>query len=307
MARTLLEKGLAVHTFSPPPRRFDARSATEAQMDRYGLPRRPDDARLLRLWEEMAVSGFELVRPEFQLLDDVVPDQPDSFALPLAPAQTTNFIAGATVDKPPDRGAIRWIESTWTVANLRPPLNSENHFPYSTDAWLLLDESSGDSNLSAGCGAFVRRDGSTEAVFYGAFWRWFPRRNAGISNFVVNPGDILSVVLCMELDSAVRARITFINRSTKQMTTFLVTAPEGVELTPDHAGWHIHPNVIGFSGPTSARFGSMYFDSCHAGTTDGALLMPEVPVNMTDFFEGHPVASVSFLLEDLFRIDYVGP
>jgi hypothetical protein len=35
--------------------------------------------------------------------------------------------------------------------------------------------------------------------------------------------------------------------------------------------------------------------------------MPEVPVNMTDFFEGHPVASVSFLLEDLFRIDYVGP
>src|SRR5688572_9030958 len=139
MPRIALEKGLTVQTFAAPPKRFDPLTATNAQLDRYGYPRRPTERVLLERWEEVLASNPEVIQPVFRVWDDVVADPPTEVALPeVTVPLTTNWKAGAMVAVSPTRGALRWVESTWTVPNLRAPLNGSNGFPYSDDAWIGL-------------------------------------------------------------------------------------------------------------------------------------------------------------------------
>jgi len=310
MPRILLEKGLTVQTFTEPPKRFQPLTATDSQLDRYGYPRRPQESPLLQRWEETMAANPEVVTPAFRLLDEAVADPPTEIALPdeIFP-ETTNWMAGAKVSVDTgQQGAMRWVESTFTVPNLRAPLNGQKNFPYTDDAWLGLIDSTSSNSLICGYGCMVTRpNNGIQKPTYSLVWRWFPRGKVGIDNMPLNPGDILTIVLCMDFDSRTRARISIHNHSTKKAMSFIVTAPSGSELVPDEAMWWIRPNIINFKGPTSARFGSMYFDRCSAGTQNGVVVWPTIPVNLIDFDKGHAVANTYILDDKLFRIDYVGP
>lgn len=308
MPKVTFSKGLTVHTFRPPPTGFDPLTADDARLLRYGYPLRPTDRHLRERWQSVLESQPQVIQPIFHLIDDEVGDQATELDLfEVSPPQSSNFRGGAFVDAP-EASELRWIESTWTVPNLRLPLNAGNDEAYSTDAYLTLSENTaGRSTLSCGYGAYSQLLNQEVRTSFRPFWRWEPRGRVGISNLPVNPGDILSIVVCLEVDSRVRARIYCHNWSTRTIATFLVEAPQGHELAATRAGWFIRPNVIDFSGPTSARFGNMYFDGCNAGTTDGRYLNPTTAMHMTDFHGGHPVANVSLLNDTLFRITYVGP
>ncbi len=61
------------HAYPLPPKGFDPLSATDAQLDRYGLPPRPSretEADLFRFWTRRLSNPFEVIATEFPKLEN---------------------------------------------------------------------------------------------------------------------------------------------------------------------------------------------------------------------------------------------
>jgi len=305
-----LDRGFTVHTFALPPAGFDARKASPRDLAGYGIPTRPDDAHLRERWERALARPFQMVQPRFRTRQRTHQKLPAGLAPPAAPLPSpmrTNYIGGASVTSTPAQGDVRWIEGTFTLPNTYWPVGgSSTDYPFST--WIGITGDPAGSSLLAGWDSYVYSTGHALQRSYYVWWRWYPGDTQYISNFIVEPGDTLSMVACLDLGSHVRARLTFQNLSTTQATTFAVTAPGGSELQANTASWMVSNDVVDFEGPFIARFGEMYVDECNAGTTDSpGILHPSQRIFLTDFDNPDQDVVVSNLLSDtLMQMRYVG-
>jgi hypothetical protein len=304
MPRIALSKGLTVHTFASPPARFQPLKADEAQLDRYGYPRKPAEAPLARHWEEVLSTNPEVVVPTFRVMDqlDIAGFEAVALAALEAP-QRSEFIAGGQHQLADgDTNFIRWVESTFTVPNIF--LGPDRDPTYSCAPWVGL--SGNDTSLQAGWYSYCYySNGQVQRVF-SPWWRWAPSSAVFLTNFAVVPGDVLSVVICLDLGSFVRARISLNNVTSKQATSFIVTAPSGSQLQANTVGWLTQADRFD-SGRHLARFGEIYFDRCNAGPQEGpGLFHPTQPIFMTDE-DGKDIAYASFTTENLVQVGYAGP
>jgi|SRR5581483_11504700 hypothetical protein len=306
-----LNKGVTVRTLPLPPPHFKPLNANPRDLVRYGFPR-PKDPHLLHRWKSALSRPFEMIQPKFRTLDYVVHKMPTSFsppaALPPPPPMRTNYIGGATATATARQGTIRWIEGTLTLPDIYLPAGGESDgYPFST--WIGIFGEASNSSLFVGWDSYVFISGRSLQRAHYTWWQWAPGDTTYLSNFFVQPGDTLGCVICLDLGSTVRARLYFHNLTTSQVTTFIVTAPSGTELTGDTAGWMVHNGIVDFNGPFIARFGEMYFDECNAGTTDSpAILHPTQAIYLTDFSDTSvDVVYANILSETLLQLRYVGP
>jgi hypothetical protein len=301
MPRINLTKELSVHTFAAPPARFEPLKAKAADLDRYGIPQKPKDAPLARLWEDVLTTRPAIVSPTFRVMDRI--DIPLLPAVPLTAApQRSELLAGGqhTLENPAGN-FLRWVESTFTCPNIY--MGTDYDDTYSCAPWVGLAGS--QSSLQAGWYAECWWSNGQLHQNFSPWWRWAPSRTVWLTNFKVMPGDVLSVVVCLDLDSFVRARITFANMTSKQATTFVVNSPSGSMLQADTVGWLMQTDAA--TGGHLARMGAMYFDDCHSGQHEGpALFHPTQPFFMTDA-NGNDIAFANFLLETLVEVGYKGP
>jgi hypothetical protein len=226
----------------------------------------------------------------------------------LAPPMRTNYIGGATATAPAAAGTVRWIEGTFTVPDIYPPAGGDSD-GYPFRAWIGIFGDDSTSSLLAGWDSTVVWTGRGLQKYHWAWWRWWPGDTTYLSNFFLNAGDTLSCVICLDLGSTVRARLTFYNLSSGQATSFIVTAPSGTELEGDTAGWLLSNNVYDFNGPFIARFGEMYIDECNAGTTDSAaILNPSQRIFLTDFSDTSlDLVYANIENPTLLQLRYAGP
>jgi len=180
-------------------------------------------------------------------------------------------------------------------------------YPFPT--WVGIFGDASTSSLLAGWDSYVFWTGRELQRSHYVWWNWAPGDTQYLGNFYAQPGDTLSIVLCLDLGSIVRACLSFFNLSTTQATSFMATAPRGTELQGDTAAWVVHNGIVDFNGPFIARFGEMYVDECNAGTTDSAaILHPTQRIYLTDF--DHPekdVVYANLLSDTLLQMRDAGP
>ncbi|HEY7308139.1 MAG TPA: G1 family glutamic endopeptidase [Gemmataceae bacterium] len=306
-----LGNGVTARTFTPPPQSFQPLKATRRDLLRYGFPPQPKEPPLLRLWEVALSRPLEMIQPRFRTLVEVDYKLPKTSTAPAAPPHPppmrSNVIGGATVTAAAGQGTVRWVGGTWTIPNIYPHVGSENGVGYPFLTEVFISGKASTSSLAVGWSGLVFYSGRSIQRRHGVWWRWAPGDFTGLSNFFVDPGDTLGCVICLDLGSTVRARLSFHNLTTSQATSFIVTAPSGTELTGDTAGWLIQNGVVDFHGPFIARFGEFYIDECNAGTTDSpAILHPAQAIYLIDFDTGEDVAYTNILSDTLLQFRYVG-
>jgi hypothetical protein len=307
-----LDKGTTARTFAPPPPKFNPLKASPRELTAYGFPARPKEPQMLRRWTAQLSRPVSVVQPRFRPLARAPQKLPKKLAPPALPAMPppmrTNYIGGGTATAPAASGTFRWIEGTFTVPNIYPPSGGDSDgYPFS--AWVGIFGADSTSSLLAGWDSTVYWTGRDLKRSTYVWWRWEPADANGVSNFFLDPGDTIGFVICLDLGSVVRARLTFFNKTTSQATTFVATAPSGTELEGDTAGWLVSNGVYDFNGPFIARFGEMFIDECNAGTTDSpAILNPTQMIYLTDFEDTtKDVVVASVRAPTLLQLGYVGP
>jgi hypothetical protein len=299
------KSGVTISTLPLPPKGFDPRKASKRDLLRFGFPR-PDEPPLRRRWETSLRAPIQVIQPKFRALSGPIDPWPAPFVPdPALAPMRNNAIGGATATATAAQGTIRWIEATWTLPNVYPPPGYDRGIGFGCSTQIGIFGNS-DTSLLVGWDIDVWE--YNQQRIQSLWWSWAPGEGGVLTNFQVAPGDTLSAVICLDLGSTVRARLYFHNLSSGSITTFIVTAPAGLELTGDTAGWVIHNDIIDFEGPYIAKFGEIYFDECNAGTTDsGTILHPNQPVFLTDFDTGDDVAVANILSDTLLQLVYVGP
>jgi hypothetical protein len=305
MATTALPGGVTVRTFTPPPQDFDPIKADDRQLAIHGYPRRPDDPDLRDRWEQVFGRPIQMIEPTLLPMPQGRPQVPVRVrpAPETQGAESSGTWAGAVVDAPAgDR--VAWVEGTWNVPNVSPPVGYDYDVWYTASTWLGIAgvEGSGES-LHAGVDSDViwfpdAREQQCLPWYEwsgGTFW---------ITNLPVAPGDTLSCLICA--DSTTSASIFMYNLTSGVAAPFAVTAPSETFLGGS-AEWIVERVEIGASGPALARFGDVYFDETNAGTINHELLRggDGFTINMV---EGGGVVALSTVeTPSLIQVKYTGP
>ncbi|HKD25844.1 MAG TPA: G1 family glutamic endopeptidase [Xanthobacteraceae bacterium] len=258
------------HAYPLPPADFDGLSATDAQLDQYGLPARPDqeaEPELFQYWTWLLGEPFNMVTPEFLTPSGGAPpapvDQAGRSSRRNVPGRENSRNWSGLYIVPPRPNKFVHVVGSWLVPQPSvPPVLPEgagpHHDEYRSSTWIGIDghrRYPKSSMPQIGTSQFIKADGGNISVATGAWWQWwsldaqFPPQNANnapvpITNFPVAVGDEISAGLTVEPTGDVHFYIK--NQTTGLFTTFVVLAPGPILPLGSTAEWIMErPTVVG--------------------------------------------------------------
>lgn len=274
-----------VRVFPPPPKGFDALTATKTDLVRYGLPQRPDprtQPELAALWEQRArqFKGFEHLEPKF---------------LPAStPKQTPTTVAGLGLSSIEScgfelfnsTGPITTFSGTWTVPNLNhsPAGALPNHIRTFFGLGFLDLHVEMTVDVAQNITTLIRIHTGAQVAL------------------PVRPGDVMNATLCLQTNAAGTAFYGLVNQTTAQTMNFSIDTgfPPAVTI---NAGVSRGSQFNGLPDPL-ARFGAVYFDELVANTANGTRLLTNgTPTTMTDL-NGTTLATPQKLSDFAFKVLY---
>ncbi len=302
-----LPHGVTVRTYPLPPRDFDPVKASERERIIYGLPRCPiENPELVQRWEKKLRRPYHIVKPIFRLMDykrHHLKKRHEGHG----PEQTTIWSGGIVF--PPSGDTMKWIEGTWTFPNSNVPAGAQDGVWYSASTWIGLDGDDGSGDvLQAGCDADVMITGGVTQHQYSPWWEWYPAGSFWITTLPVSPGDQLSCLICVQQGSTTAASIFIGNDTNNVSCYFSATAPAGTSLVGNTAEWIVEALEIDTNVPELARYGSVLFTDCNAGTVGGVTVQSGSgnTINMID--SSDDVISTGELIGNSeVQVDYTGP
>jgi hypothetical protein len=266
MTQITLEGGLKIRTFEPP-RNIDPLKASLADLDRYGFPARPDDAhhlaRYTRVFSQLK-SKIRYVPPTFRLNPEKR-HGPRNRA-PEAGTETSGNWSGGVVYAPQGQ-SFRWIEGDWVVPDVDAP--TENQWYYCAN-WIGIDGDGSNDVCQAGVECEVYRTGNSITRNIYPWWEWYPAGEVQITNLAINPGDMVTMLICTTGANATTASAFFSNRTTGASTSFSFNAPAGTKLVGNCAEWIVEAPTVGGAQSAVADYGEVFFSVCEAFLTNGA-------------------------------------
>lgn len=250
------------HVFPLPPDGFDALSATNAQLEKYGLPLRPDprtEPDLFLFWGMMLGPPIRFITPSFptQLMA-----QPQLFAVhrqapggragpPVASRfqhrENSKNWSGAYITP---RRPMRFVHVTggWTVPapavpDVPPSGTTPGNEEYRASTWIGMDGHRTYPNASLpqiGTSQFVKVANGVTTVATGAWWQWWLKddpNNAPVEivNFPVAVGDEVLASLSVLASGDVLLHLK--NQTSGLFTTFVVIAPGPIVPLGSTAEW----------------------------------------------------------------------
>jgi hypothetical protein len=245
-------------TFDLPPKGFDPHTARDAELLRYGLPRRPDPTtqpRLARLWNQAfsrrttfvrAELGEPLVRPH-KVLRPRKAGRPHENLSPAVqpPADIPPADWGGVMIQPPPNDSFQMVFGQWVIPTVMPTNPSGE--PLTLGFWVGLSPYFvGGQVLQAGVSALV---GSTEegSVTWQAWTEWWTEQYQDLpvpistSSFPVAPGDSVGILVC-----AVEPNIGYVslsNYSRGKHTSVSIHARPEIKLANACAAWILEPTA----------------------------------------------------------------
>ena len=252
LAQTQTEVSAALETeipgvaaFTRPPASFNPLTATDAELDRYGFPRRPSrdlGADVLARWERRVMSQTRIV-PQLK--------QTNTFHAPIRSlkqikasggtieANSENWSGYAIVDPSnPFAKPGSQVEAQYIVP--KPVSGCESGSEtYSSANWVGIDGAFSNDVLQAGTETDL--DCAAGASYY-AWIEWYPNSEIRVTNLAVSPGDLMSVSAFIAADASKHLSIE--NLTTRKSVSLAMTPPRGTELVGNSIEWIVERPTI---------------------------------------------------------------
>jgi hypothetical protein len=253
-----------------PPANFDPVTASDAQLDAYGFPPRPDAAKApgaYALWQNVVTRPVTRIVPQLQATKAVNGPVKDMSAGQAA----ANGIVGSTSgnwsgyvvsDKSnPFKADKTYIFATITVPVAREAFGECSASAVHASQWVGIDGSGSNDVLQAGIKASATCKRGTTTASYVAWYEWFPESEIDIRNFVLHPGDLVYVYVWNV--SATEGHYFIENATTGKSSSLAFKAPHGTSLIGDSAEWIVERPSIGGKDATLTNYISDPWLACH--------------------------------------------
>lgn len=284
-----------VRLLKAPPPGFDLLNASDRDLLGHGLPRRPDPLthpRLAAQWRSHAKSRLQFVTPEFRVDQRIARSKviirPGDILPGVSIFDTTNNWSGAFVSRPADE-PINVVYGRWNVPSVSPPPsawngNGYNDGTYECAVWVGIDGYQGTADvMQAGIAAQVTVSNGISTPTYWAWTEWFGAPPITLTNFPVNPGDVIGCTVCAPFANN-HGAASFLNITTGLAMSFPIDPPTNVTLSGNVAEWVVEdPGLAGGGLFAFPNYGSTVFLGCSAGTKDHELdLRNGTPIALVD-------------------------
>jgi hypothetical protein len=287
-----------------PPAGFDPRAASPVELQRYGLPQRPDPAirpELAARWDEVFSHKLTYITPTFRPMQELLPgiERPGR-PRPEVVTVTHSFWSGAVVHA---TGAQKfaWVVGKWNVPDVAPAAPGRGS--WTCIAWIGIDGTSDVTQIGTLQSVSVDANGSVSKQCY-AFFEWWPQSWQAITNFPVTFGDTVIGLICLQ--STTEAWYSLVNVTSGVHAAATFTAPAGTVSLENQAEWILERPAIGGTTAQLPKFGEVYFDSAMGGhgldfLADGGT---DTAINMV--VNGTTVATTTVETPTVIQISYTG-
>lgn len=260
----------------PPPARFDAINAGDADLATYGFPPRPD--RIVNPtgyahWAAAVSADHKRLVPKLQ--STIIRHGPHIPASPTVidgNATSTNWSGYVS-----QVAAKSFVSNSFNsiAGNLVVPSvatrTCDGNWEYSS-TWVGIDGYYSDDVLQAGVEADAECASQTTQTFFSAWYEWYPNYETRITNLTAEPGQSLYVHVWATSATAGHAYLT--NLNTNQSVSLSFSAPSGTRLIGNSAAWVVESPTVGSSLATLPLYGLDYFSG---STSQNSLGKTHVP------------------------------
>jgi len=268
MAKITLDGGLTITTFAPPPN-FDPLTASPDDLLRFGFPTRPTDAKHLARYERFFSkirNKFHYIEPTFRV--NAGKQHRPRARLAEAGTQSSTNWSGAVVYAPAGQ-SFKWVEGDWVVPDVGAPTQNEWYYAAS---WIGIDGDGSPDVCQAGVACDVFQSGNSVSKTIYPWWEWYPAGEVQITNLPINPGDMVTMLICTQGAGSKTATAYFSNATTGASTSFNFNAPSGTSLVGNCAEWIVEAPTVNGSQSALADYGEVFFSVSEAVTTGGTTI-----------------------------------
>jgi hypothetical protein len=302
MAIINLENNVKITTFSPPSG-FDPLTASAADLEQAGFPSRPTDPTLLARYQRFfnrTKGKFQYIEPTFRV-DPTKSTHANKGAAMGAGTETYDNWSGGVVYAPSGQ-SFKWVQGDWVVPNVYPP--AQNKWYYCAN-WIGLDGDGSGDVCQAGmiCSVFQSGTSITRSIY--PWHEWFPSSWVEITNLTVNPGDLISMLICTPQGAgSTTATIYFGNQTSGVSTSYQITAPSGTKLAGNSAEWIVETPVVNGVLTQMPDYGEVFFSSCEGYLTNGSVVNGGTGNNINLAQSGTTVSTGTLITPTIIECQY---
>jgi hypothetical protein len=265
-----------VTTSAEPPAPFDALGASEAELNAYGFPPRPDqtrDAAGYETWSRALAAHPRRLAPTLQ--------RTVIYHGPRVASARPATVDGATSSNwsgyAADTGARTWSNASFsTVAAdfVVPAVTArtcDSTWEYSS-VWVGIDGYASDDVLQAGVEADALCVGGYAETYYTPWYEWYPNASTRITNLAATPGQSFYIHVWATSPTAGHAYIQ--NLGSNQSVSLNFNAPSGTTLRGESAEWILESPSVNGSLATLPLYGLDYFSAASSTTLGKNVFAP---------------------------------
>lgn len=316
-------------TYESVPAGFNLLDASHDDLDRYGIPEKPDavaEPRLFEFWKKLVSEPFSSRPPTFSDAETL-----NYASQALAKGSTGRTSSPRTVPERPARGTVDW-SSNWSGAIVYPPF--PRRFLFATAGWVVPHVSAPsetalytDANVPKAM-VWVGTDGYhgmrprislpqigtahwLEGPFQNfAWWDWWchPSRSAvkRIDNFAIEPGDEILAGLAVLISEDIQFFIK--NQTTGEFRSFLAkrhSLPHPIYQVGSSVEWVVERPTMPKSKKyfPLADYGSVDFKYCMAVAAESK--RPRTTRRLMTLADNGRIIKMSEAFADPYRSAYV--
>jgi len=255
--------GITIHP-SPPPG-FNPLSASKTELASHGFPPKPDlgkDPVAYAHWSKLVSAPHTRITPVLHQTDiyhkpaqnlgraNLTASKPEPSGSPSATSNgtsttSTNWSGFANYDPSgPFLGNDSYVFAEWTVPFAQQAFGiCTGNWEYSAQ-WTGFDGFYSDDVLQAGSEADAYCSGGTKSQYYGLWIEWYPTASVSISNFPINPGDLIFVEVWYSTGSP-HGNAYLADYTTQQSASIGFNPPSGTTFKGSSVEWVVEAPTVG--------------------------------------------------------------
>lgn len=262
-----------------PPANFDPVGASDAQLEAYGFPPRPDAATApgeYAVWKNIVTLPARRIAPQLQ-----------ATTVANGPAKITAIKQGTTA-----YGATSPNWSGYAINDFNNPFAKANTYVYGSyivptaqqafgtcsssevysSQWIGIDGLNSSDVFQAGSEADASCSAGVTTAYYAPWYEWYPNDEVRITNFPVSPGDLIALYIWDS--TTTKGHFYMVDETTNSYTTLAFTAPHGTTLQGNSVEWILEQPEVGGSTSSLTNYVTDAWYYCHARISGGAMYSP---------------------------------
>jgi hypothetical protein len=291
-------------TIAAPPEGFDAVTASEADLEYYGFPPRPEEAtapKAYASWKSAMVASKKRIVPTLQVTNVFHGPARAKAGTPKAASNTLEFYNWSgyvNYDGAQSYGSSSYyfLYADFVVPVARQAFGvCTGSWDYES-SWVGIDGYGSNDVLQAGIEADAYCNGSITASYYSPWFEWFPNGETRITNLAIAPGDDYFVEVWNT--SATAGHAYLVNRNTNTYVIVNFTAPSTAHFVGNSAEWVVERPTVGGAFANLTNYIADPFWDAYAETFAGYVVDPSSagsqPTIMVDN-NGNPISYPTLL------------